>query len=261
MYGEDDYNLGTQVGLPTEHTVGEDGRFLPHVTEGLAGKYVKAAETETLIIESLRSRGLLLTELPYDHEYPHCWRCDTALLYYARDSWFIRMSELRAEMTKRNDTVHWEPGSIKEGRMGEWLANAKDWAISRERYWGTPLPFWQCDQGHLTVVESVAELEKLGGHVPDDLHRPFIDNVSFHCPICGHMTKRVLEVADVWLDSGSMPFAQVGYPHQPGSIAQFASHYPADYISEAILYVAGSSDTDESRSAVQKCHLFGACAR
>ncbi len=433
MYGEDDYNLGVQVGLPTEHTVGEDGRFLSHVTEDLAGRYVKAAETEKMIIDSLRSRGLLLKSEPHAHDYPFCWRCDTALLYYARDSWFIRMSALRDEMIKRNNSVNWEPKSIKEGRMGEWLENAKDWAISRERYWGTPLPFWQCEEGHLTVVDSLqapsvadrefyvmrhgeseknvrainssapertpyhltetgrAQAEKaaeqlenthidliitsdlvraketaqivheqtgaeiivdarlndvgvgifndrpdeeyfqfLGGYpsialltkrpeggenlddvrartvtavrevlrahpnksilfishadplysletslenlwgeeiihdknwqrcvkpgelrqltMPNwpfnekgevDIHRPYIDDIEIQCEHCGKVAKRVKEVADVWLDSGSMPFAQVGYPQGAGSVEEFGVHYPADYISEAIDQTRG----------------------
>ncbi len=158
MYGEDDYDLGLEVGLPTEHSVGEDGHFLPHVTEGLAGKYVKDPETEKLILNSLENRGLLLTTKPYTHDYPFCWRCDTPLLYYARSSWFIRMSSLRQELIEANDSINWEPKSIQQGRMGEWLENVKDWAISPDRYWGTPLPFWICEDDHLTVVPSLKEM-------------------------------------------------------------------------------------------------------
>ncbi len=247
MYGEDDYELGLAEGLPAEHSVGEDGRFLAHVPEGLAGKYVKAPETENLIIESLQSRGLLLSTESYSHEYPFCWRCDTPLLYYARSSWFIQMSSLKNELLEANDSVNWEPASIKNGRMGEWLENVKDWAISRDRYWGTPLPFWVCQNNHLTVVESSQELQRLmqksitSPQISklDDLHRPFIDQISFNCPECGEISTRVPEVADVWLDSGAMSFAQWGYPHTNGSIQFVKSHYPADFIAEAVDQTRG----------------------
>ncbi|MFA6081910.1 MAG: isoleucine--tRNA ligase [Patescibacteria group bacterium] len=238
MYGEDDYNLGVQEKLPTEHTVGEDGRFLSHLGE-LSGMYVKSHDTENIILDHLKRNDNLMAEMPYSHDYPFCWRCDTALLYYARSSWFIRMSALKDKLVKNGETINWEPKTIKTGRMLEWLENIKDWAISRERYWGTPLPIWICPENHLTVIGSLKELSDFGGKAPDDLHRPEIDSVKFACPTCGQLATRVLEVADVWLDSGSMPFAQWGYPHLPGSQELVKNHFPADYISEAIDQTRG----------------------
>lgn len=433
MYGEDDYNLGVSVGLETEHTVGEDGRFLSKLEPyGIAGKYVKSQETEHLIVDHLTTNNKLLGSIDYTHDYPFCWRCDTALLYYARNSWFIRMSEYRDKLIEHNNSVNWEPKHIKNGRMGEWLSNVKDWAVSRERYWGTPLPLWFCKGGHLTAIGSVKDLishqhgtdfyvmrhgeatsnierrltsypEIIESHLTDlgkqqvensvdslrglginliissdqpraketaeivakalnvkieyheglreisfgkyngqsalpyralfknvsdkvdvrpeggeswadlhsrmslavedilkkyegkkvlivshgdpitlieasasgdwrshllnkvnvdcigngqwqkvswpklprnsegelDLHRPFIDEVELNCCVCNKPAKRVLEVADVWFDSGSMPFSQWGYPHKEGSAEMLAEHYPADFISEAIDQTRG----------------------
>ena len=246
MYGEDDFNLGTQVGLPKHHTVDEAGKFTKDVPQW-AGKFVKNAEVEKGIIADLKERGLLFKEEQYTHDYPFCWRCSTPLLYYAKPSWFIKMSSLRADLQAANDNINWYPDHIKHGRFGEWLEGVKDWAISRERYWGTPLPIWICsnaDCKHHVVIESLAELGETSGQkfaADFDLHRPFIDEVKWPCQKCkgkGEM-RRVPEVADCWFDSGSMPFAQWGYPHTSGSKEQLAEHYPADYISEAIDQTRG----------------------
>lgn len=246
MYGEDDFNLGTQVGLPKYHTVDEDGLFTKDVPQW-QGKFVKDKVVEEGIVADLKERGLLFSEETYTHDYPFCWRCETPLLYYAKPSWFIEMSALREELKAANEKVNWLPQHIKSGRFGEWLEGVKDWAISRERYWGTPLPIWRCtnpDCRHHIVVESLAELTEKSGQkfgADFDMHRPFIDQVIWPCKKCdgkGEM-ERVPEVADCWFDSGSMPFAQWGYPHVAGSEEQFKQHYPADYISEAIDQTRG----------------------
>ncbi len=230
MYGEDDYQLGVKIGLPQHHTVDEQGRFTNDVSE-LAGLYGKGKATEEKIIKHLQSKQYLYTREMHTHDYPFCWRCNTPLLYYATDSWFIAMSAMRKELTAANKKVSWMPAHIKEGRFGEWVREAKDWALSRARYWGTPLPIWRCGTcDYYAVVGSVAELKKLGGNAPDDLHRPFIDAVLFPCPKCkGGIMARVKEVADVWFDSGAMPFAAGEYPER----------YPADYICEAIDQTRG----------------------
>ncbi len=240
MYGEDDYQLGHKIGLPKLHTVGEDGKFLPFVTKW-AGKFVKSDTVEKEVIADLAERGMLLRSQKYEHEYPFCWRCSTPLIYYAKDSWFIRMSELSAELQKRNETVHWVPEHIRDGRFGEWLKNVKDWAISRERYWGTPLPIWQCAQcGKFDVLGSSAEMLERGMTAPEDLHRPFVDDISYPCD-CGGVRIRVKEVMDVWFDSGAMFVAQWGYKWGEEGAAKkdFEAHFPADYISEAIDQTRG----------------------
>ncbi len=243
MYGEDDFNLGSEVGLPKYHTVDENGNFTADVPQW-QGKFVKDKAVEQGIVEDLKSRGLLFSEETYTHDYPFCWRCGTPLLYYAKPSWFIKMSALKEELKAGNEAINWYPGHIKYGRFGEWLDGIKDWAISRERYWGTPLPIWRCTEcKHEIVIGSVAELsEKSGVKFTKDFdpHRPFIDEVSWSCKQCGKgEVKRVPEVADCWFDSGSMPFAQWGYPHAEGSSDALASHYPADFISEAIDQTRG----------------------
>ncbi|OGH63368.1 MAG: hypothetical protein A2848_01700 [Candidatus Magasanikbacteria bacterium RIFCSPHIGHO2_01_FULL_50_8] len=240
MYGEDDYQLGHKIGLPKLHTVGEDGKFLSFVTPW-AGKFVKSETVEQEAIANLRERGLLLRSEKYEHEYPFCWRCATPLLYYAKDSWFIKMSELSGELQARNATVHWVPEHIRDGRFGEWLKNVKDWAISRERYWGTPLPIWKCNAcAAFDVLGSIAEIKEKGMVAPDDLHRPFVDDISYACD-CGGVKSRVKEVADCWFDSGAMFVAQWGYQWGIAGEAKknFESHYPADYISEAIDQTRG----------------------
>lgn len=243
MYGEDDFNLGTEVGLPKYHTVDENGNFTADVPKW-QGKFVKDKKVEEGIVADLNERGLLLKEEIYTHDYPFCWRCSTPLLYYAKPSWFIKMSVLREELKQANAKVNWFPDHIKDGRFGEWLEGLKDWAISRERYWGTPLPIWRCsDCKHDIVIGSLAELEQVSGNkfkADFDLHRPYIDQIHWPCKQCnkGEM-KRVPEVADCWFDSGSMPFAQWGYPHAENSKQQLTEHYPADFIAEAIDQTRG----------------------
>ena len=234
MYGADDFELGTKLGLPKHHLVNEDGTF-SHNAGQFAGVFVKKADQ--LIIDDLQHRGLLFKHEVIEHTYPFCWRCKTPLLYYARDSWYIRMSEIKQNLISENEKIHWEPDNIKEGRFGGWLKDLKDWAISRSRYWGTPLPFWECEKCKaFTVLGSVAELhERSAQHVPDnlDLHRPFIDTYTLQCE-CGGTMKRVPEVLDVWFDSGAMPFAQDHYPFENKELS-----FPADYICEAIDQTRG----------------------
>jgi len=248
MYGEDDFNLGTEVGLPKYHTVDEAGLFTKDVPQW-QGKFVKNKEVEDGIVADLKSRGLLFSEEIYTHDYPFCWRCSTPLLYYAKLSWFIKMSVLRDELKAANEKINWYPAHIKHGRFGEWLAGVKDWAVSRERYWGTPLPIWRCsDCQHTVVVGGLHELadfldESQKSKVKSqnfDMHRPFIDEIKWPCRKCnkGEM-KRVPEVADCWFDAGSMPFAQWGYPHLADSQERLATSYPADFIAEAIDQTRG----------------------
>ncbi len=238
MYGTDDFELGTKIGLPKYHLVDEAGKLTADTKE-FAGLFVKSADKP--IIEDLRERRLLFKDEIIEHMYPFCWRCKTPLLYYADDSWYIRMSEVKETLIKENETINWQPEYIREGRFGEWLKDLKDWAISRSRYWGTPLPFWECEscKEHI-IIGSVAELkEKSQQPVPEnlDLHRPYIDVFTFKCA-CGGEMKRVPDVLDVWFDSGAMPFAQDHYPFENKEWVDSAG-YPADYISEAIDQTRG----------------------
>ncbi len=236
MYGEDDYQLGEKLDLPKVHTVDEAGKFTDELKNyNLADKFVKDKETEKIILEHLQKQGNLFKEEMYEHDYPFCWRCDTPLLYYAKDSWFIKMSELKDELIKNNQTINWVPEHIKDGRFGEWLANVKDWAISRERYWGTPLPLWVCDK--CGAIKCVGSKKDLGADL-GDLHRPFIDEVKFACDCGGQMT-RDQAVLDVWLDSGSMPFSQYHYPFEHQDLIDKGEQYPAAYIAEAIDQTRG----------------------
>ena len=243
MYGEDDYNLGTAVGLPKHHTVDENGKFVIELP-GLSGKFVKNKEVERTIIDYLKENNLFFQEVTYTHDYPFCWRCDTPLLYYAKDSWFFKMSELKAELIKENQKINWVPEHIKDGRFGEWLLNIKDWAISRERYWGTPLPIWKCaDCGQIKVIGSYEELHRetqcpLILQADFDPHRPVIDEYKLKCD-CGGQMSRVPEVADCWFDSGSMPLAQYHYPFANKEKVDQKDYYPADYIAEAIDQTRG----------------------
>lgn len=234
MYGADDYDLGMSIGLPAVHTVDEAGKFLPSVQKW-AGKFVKSKNVEDGIITELKERGFLLAVLDYKHDYPFCWRCSTPLLYYAKNSWFIKMTVLKEKLLANAASINWYPGHIKEGRFGEWLEGVKDWAISRERYWGTPLPIWECEKcDAYRCVGSLAELKA----TLDDVHRPYIDGVTLACS-CGGTMRRVPEVLDAWFDSGSMPFAQHHYPFENKELIDTGTAYPADYIAEAIDQTRG----------------------
>jgi isoleucyl-tRNA synthetase len=234
-FGAEDLQVARVYGLPVVNPVRPDGTFEEHLPL-VGGLFFKAADPA--LVQDLDSRGLLFLEKPYEHPYPHCWRCDTALLYYALPSWYIRTTAIKDRLIEENEKTNWYPPTIKTGRYGDWLANNIDWALSRNRYWGTPLPVWRCssDAAHLTVVGSLAELGSLAGHDLSSLdpHRPFVDDVTLPCPSCGAEARRVPEVIDCWYDAGSMPFAQVGYPHSGVEPA-----YPAQYICEAIDQTRG----------------------
>ncbi len=234
-FGEDDARVGRDNHLPFVQLVDAQGKFV----EGTpwAGVFVK--KTDEGIMTDLKSRGLLLKKMLYEHSYPFCWRCDTPLLYYARPTWFINMTAVRDDLVRNNRSVNWLPDNVREGRMGNFLENVVDWGLSRERYWGTPLPIWQCEDGHTHMVGSREELEKMAVGPVDlpELHRPYIDNVILKCPECGKEMHRVKEVIDCWYDSGSMPFAQWHYPFEHRE--EFEANFPADFISEAIDQTRG----------------------
>ena len=234
-FGADDMAVGKREGLPVVNPVDAEGRF---TTGPWQGSFVKDADDS--IIADLRDRGLLLAATTYEHTYPFCWRCERPLIYWAKPSWYIRTTAKRDELLANNQTIDWHPEHIRDGRFGNWLENNVDWALSRDRYWGTPLPFWRCtDCGHVEVVGSRAQLSELTGedHSGLDPHRPYVDAVTVPCPHCGGTCERVSQVADAWFDSGGMPFAQWGYPHT--GQAEFARHYPADFICEAIDQTRG----------------------
>jgi len=235
-FGEDDARVGRRYDLPFVQLVREDGTMPPEVSD-FAGQFCKEADKG--LIGRLRREGLLIKTMPYEHSYPFCWRCDTALIYYARDSWFVRMTAVRDNLLKNNATVNWIPETIRDGRFGNFLENVIDWGISRERYWGTPLPIWTCSCGHRHLVGSIAELKCLSDDCPDDieLHKPYIDQVHLRCEKCGGQMTRVSEVIDCWFDSGSMPFAQWHYPFENKEL--FERNFPADFISEALDQTRG----------------------
>jgi isoleucyl-tRNA synthetase len=239
-FGAPDLAVGLEQGWPVHKPVGDDGRFTDLAPAFVRGHFVKDADP--MIVEDLRERGVLLRSETYEHSYPYCWRCSTPLLYYARTSWYIRTTQVKERLLDVNAEVGWHPEHIRTGRYGNWLENNVDWALSRERYWGTPLPIWRCPQGHLTAVGSLTELGELAGRdVADvDPHRPAIDEVTFACPECGDEGRRVPEVIDTWYDSGAMPFAQWGYhPDLGRGVDEFERHFPADFISEAIDQTRG----------------------
>ena len=237
-FGQDDYEIGQKHNLPLVQLVGADGKFVPEVKDVWAGEYVKDADPK--IIENLDGRGLLFKAAEYTHQYPFCWRCDNPLLYYARESWFIRTTAIRDQMQQHNQEINWYPEHIKDGRFGNWLENNIDWGLSRERYWGTPLPIWICDDcGHQHCVGSIAELKELGTDVPDDieLHRPYVDDVVLTCEECSGTMYRTQDVIDCWFDSGCAHTAQWHYPFENKEL--FEQAYPADFISEAIDQTRG----------------------
>ncbi len=235
-YGEDDYQIGRKYGLPTIHPVDKSGEFGPEVTPW-AHRFVKDADPE--IIADLKHRGILYKKETHLHSYPHCWRCSSPLLYYARESWYIRTTAYAQRMIELNNTIRWIPPEVGSGRFGNWLEENKDWALSRDRFWGTPLPVWVCEGcGKQKCVGSVQELRE-GNNVPDplDLHKPYVDGVTFACKDCGGRMNRTPELIDVWFDSGSMPFAQWHYPFEHTEI--FENSYPSDFISEGIDQTRG----------------------
>jgi isoleucyl-tRNA synthetase len=235
-FGADDLSTCRAYGLPVVNPVRADGTFEPDLAL-VGGAFFKKAD-DTLVAD-LKARDLLYKHVGYEHSYPHCWRCHTPLIYYAQPSWYIKTTQIKDELLRENEGTNWYPETIKWGRYGDWLNNNVDWALSRNRYWGTPLPIWRCPEGHLTAIESLADLGRRSGRDLADLdpHRPFVDEVTFPCPECGETATRVSEVIDCWYDSGAMPFAQFGYPHRGAE--EFAARYPADYICEAIDQTRG----------------------
>ncbi|MGL5616619.1 MAG: isoleucine--tRNA ligase [Sarcina sp.] len=235
-YGEDDNLIGKKNGLAFINLVDTEGKFTEEVTPW-AGKLVKKCDQQ--IVDYLNERGLLLKAEKHMHSYPHCWRCDTPLLYYPRASWFVAMSTLRDNLLENNNKINWLPDNIRTGRFGKFLENVIDWGISRDRYWGTPLPIWECECGHRELIGSIEELKTKGINVPDDieLHKPYIDNVHVKCEKCGKEMTRVKEVIDCWFDSGSMPFAQLHYPFENKEL--FDENFPAQFISEAVDQTRG----------------------
>ena len=234
-FGEDDAKVGRKYGLPLVQLVDGKGEMTGETK--WAGTFCKDADP--LILQDLEERGLLYSAPKFEHSYPFCWRCDTPLIYYARESWYIKMTDVKDQLIRNNNTVKWYPESIGKGRFGDWLENVQDWAVSRNRYWGTPLNIWECECGHRHAVGSIAELRELSSNCPEDieLHRPYVDQVTIPCPHCGKEMHRVPEVIDCWFDSGSMPFAQHHYPFENKEL--FESQFPADFISEAVDQTRG----------------------
>ena len=234
-FGEDDAKVGRKYDMPFVQLVDEKGEM--GKTTPFAGLFVKKADPE--VLKDLDGRGLLFDAPKFEHSYPHCCRCDTPLIYYARESWFIKMTAVKDDLIANNNTINWIPESIGKGRFGDWLENVQDWGISRNRYWGTPLNIWECECGCQHSIGSIEELKSMSDNCPDEieLHRPYIDNVTIKCPKCGKEMHRVPEVIDCWFDSGSMPFAQYHYPFENQEL--FEKHFPADFISEAVDQTRG----------------------
>ena len=234
-FGEDDSKVGRKYDLPFVQLVDAKGEMTAETP--WAGTFVKKADP--MVLKALDEKGLLFSAPNFEHSYPHCWRCDTPLIYYARESWFIKMTAVKDDLIRNNNTINWIPESIGKGRFGDWLENVQDWGISRNRYWGTPLNIWECECGKQHSIGSIEELKSMSPNCPDDieLHRPFIDNVTITCPDCGKQMKRVPEVIDCWFDSGAMPFAQHHYPFENQDL--FEQQFPADFISEAVDQTRG----------------------
>ena len=235
-FGEDDARVGRKYDMPFVQLVDAKGNMTEDTP--FAGKFVKKADP--LVLEDLKSRGLLFDAPKFEHSYPHCWRCDTPLIYYARESWFIKMTAVKEDLIRNNNTINWIPQSIGKGRFGDWLENVQDWGISRNRYWGTPLNIWECECGHQHSIGSRQELFEMSGNEAAktvEFHRPYIDEITITCPKCGKPMKRVPEVIDCWFDSGSMPFAQHHYPFENEDV--FKAQFPADFISEAVDQTRG----------------------
>ncbi|MQA99501.1 MAG: isoleucine--tRNA ligase [Actinobacteria bacterium] len=235
-YGEEDMMVARRDRLPILQVIAPDGHVVPEAGE-FAGLWFKDADPK--IVESLGARGILYRAEEYHHAYPHCWRCGTPLIYYARKDWYVRTSQIRNDLQASNEETNWQPPSIKYGRFGDWLVNNVDWSLSRDRYWGTPLPIWRCEDEHATCVGSFAELSELSGKDVSgiDPHRPYVDEIVFPCPSCGKEARRVRSVIDAWFDSGSMPFGQWHYPFENEDL--FERRFPADFISEAIDQTRG----------------------
>jgi isoleucyl-tRNA synthetase len=233
-FGEDDFRLASENGLTIHNPVRPDGTF-DERTGPFAEMHVREADAH--IVEALRESGRLFRAGEYEHSYPHCWRCDTPLIYYAKSNWYVRTTAVKDQLLEANETINWYPEHIKHGRFGKWLENNVDWALSRERYWGTPLPVWRCEQGHDLCIGSLAEISEHGGQPPEDVHRPFIDEVVLTCEECGGEMRRVPDLIDVWWDSGCMPFAQWHAPFENEEL--FRERYPADYICEALDQTRG----------------------
>ena len=235
-FGEDDSRVGREYNLPFVQFVDGQGNMTAETPYG--GIFVKKADP--LVLKDLDKEGKLFDAPKFEHEYPHCWRCETPLIYYARESWFIKMTAVKEDLIRNNNTINWIPETIGKGRFGDWLENVQDWGISRNRYWGTPLNIWVCeDCGHMHSVGSIEELKSLSDNCPEDieLHRPYVDAVTFPCPKCGKTMRRVPEVIDCWFDSGSMPFAQHHYPFENQDL--FEKQFPAQFISEAVDQTRG----------------------
>ena len=237
-FGADDLQVCRAYGLPVVNPIAPNGTFLADVPV-VGGMFFKEADKP--LVKELKASGALYKHQPYEHEYPHCWRCHTALIYYAQPSWYIRTTSIKDELIRENQKTDWHPETIKTGRYGDWLTNNIDWALSRNRYWGTPLPIWRCENKHEVCVDSLKELGALAGQELSamDPHRPFVDDITFACAECSATMNRVPEVIDCWYDSGAMPFAQWGYPHKEGSVEKFKAAYPADFICEAIDQTRG----------------------
>ncbi|MEY4348013.1 MAG: hypothetical protein RIS43_432, partial [Actinomycetota bacterium] len=235
-FGAEDFALCRSYGLPMVNPIRPDGTFEESIPE-VGGVFFKTADAA--LVKLLDKMGVLFRHENYEHSYPHCWRCHTALIYYAQTSWYIRTTAIKDALIRENESTNWFPQTIKWGRYGDWLNNNVDWALSRNRYWGTPLPIWRCEEGHLTCVESLAELSQLAGRdvSATEPHRPYVDDITIACPQCSGVANRVPEVIDCWYDSGAMPFAQWGYPHNKS--VDFDAVYPADFICEAIDQTRG----------------------